>query len=55
MTETVKLALIGTIGFLLLCGAGMATCNYQYELDSKAPIVETCFKHPATHAPRGVQ
>ncbi len=40
------------IGSITLVSLGLvATCNHQKQIDLKAPIVETCIKHPVTRSP----
>lgn len=55
MDDGVKIAAIVAGALLLIVGGGFASCNYQAAIDSRAPVVETCIKHPATRPPfRGV-
>lgn len=51
MDEGTKIAAIVAVTLLLITGAAFASCNYQAAIDSRAPVVETCIKHPATRPP----
>lgn len=42
MWTRLLIAFVASVAFV--CG----TCAYRYELESKAPVVETCVKHPST-------
>lgn len=55
MSDEVKITAIIVGGLLILAAGALGSCNYHAELDAKAPIVETCIKHPATQPLRGVQ
>ncbi len=55
MSDEVQITAIIVGGCLLVVAGVLGSCNYQAELDAKAPIVETCIKHPATQPLRGVQ
>lgn len=51
MDDTVKLTSLIVGGFLLAIGILAATCQNMNEVDAKAPVVETCIKHPVTRSP----
>lgn len=51
MNDTVKITAIVTVGVLVLLGGAFASCTYSATLDARAPVVETCIKHPSTRSP----
>lgn len=56
MSDSVKIAAIVTAGTLLLFGSIFVSCNVDNAIAAKAPVVETCIKHPSTRNPiRGAQ
>lgn len=47
----VQVTALVVAGIVMCCGF-VATCVGKHaEVDAKAPIVETCVKHPATSSP----
>jgi len=51
MSDELKWGLLLTTGFVALVGILCYSWAYNRELDARAPIIETCVKHPATVAP----
>lgn len=51
MSEEFKMLLVVVVGFVVLVGLVGSCVNENERIEQKAPIVETCVKHPATVSP----
>lgn len=51
MSEELKWGLVIGWVVVFITGGMFASCNYHKKLDSEAPVVETCIKHPVTRSP----
>jgi hypothetical protein len=51
MDDSVKITAIIVAGTLLLFGGAFVSCNYDSQLATQAPVVESCIKHPSIRSP----